>query len=68
MARDKIHKAVRRALEKDGWIVSHDPLNIKSGGVEIEIDLAAEKFILAEKESAKIIVEIKSLNRRSLLL
>ena len=67
MARDKIHQAVRNALEKDGWIISHDPLTIKSGGVEIEIDLAAEKFILAEKELSKIIVEIKSLNRRSLL-
>lgn len=67
MARDSIHKAVRSALENDGWIVTDDPLNIESGGVEIEIDLAAEKFIIAEKGLSKIIVEIKTLNRRSLL-
>ena len=67
MARDSIHTAVKRALEKDGWNVTNDPLNIESGGVEVEIDLAAEKFIIAEKGIVKIIVEIKSLNRRSLL-
>lgn len=67
MARDKIHNAVRKALEKDNWVITNDPLNIESGGVAIEIDLAAEKFILAEKDTSKIIVEIKSLSKRSLL-
>ena len=67
MARDSIHIAVRKALEKDDWIITNDPFYIESGGVQIEIDLAAEKFIIAEKDLTKIIVEIKSLNRRSLL-
>jgi hypothetical protein len=67
MAKDKIHNAVRRALEKDGWTITDDPLSIESGGVEIEIDLAAEKFIIAEKGVSKIIVEIKTLDQRSLL-
>lgn len=67
MAKDKIHIAVRKALEKDNWIITNDPFYVESGGVQIEIDLAAEKFITAEKGLVKIIVEIKSLNRRSLL-
>ena len=56
MARDSIHTAVRTALEKDGWIITNDPFYIESGGIEIEIDLAAEKFIIAEKGVNKILV------------
>jgi XisH protein len=67
MARDKIHKLVRRALEKDGWIITEDPFYVESGGIEIEVNLAAEKFIVAEKGTLKIIVEIKALGKRSLL-
>ena len=67
MARDSVHSAVRNALEKDGWIITNDPFYVESGGIEIEIDLAAEKFIIAEKDTVKILVEIKSLKRRSLL-
>ena len=67
MARDKIHQAVRRALEKDNWLITDDPFYVESGGIEIEADLAAEKFIVAEKGTVKIIVEIKALGRRSLL-
>ena len=65
--KSSVHSAVRKALEKEGWTITDDPLNIESGGVEIEIDLAAQKFIIAEKELSKIIVEIKSFNRRSLI-
>ena len=67
MARDSIHLAVRNALEKDGWIITNDPFYVESGGIEIEIDLAAEKFIVAEKGLNQILVEIKSMKRRSLL-
>lgn len=59
MARDKFHHNVRRALEKDGWIITHDPLRVKSGDVKGEIDLGAEKIIAAEKDGQKIAVEIK---------
>jgi XisH protein len=67
MARDSIHIVVRKALEKDNWTITNDPFYLESGGVQVEIDLAAEKFIVADKGMSKIIVEIKSLNRRSLL-
>jgi hypothetical protein len=60
MARDKFHQCVRRALEKDGWVVTDDPLRLSSGRVDIEIDLGAEKLLGAEKEGDKIAVEIKN--------
>lgn len=60
MARDVFHYAVRRGLEKEGWVITGDSLKIKAGGVEMQIDLGAERVIAAEKEGEKIAVEIKS--------
>jgi XisH protein len=60
MAKDLFHYAVRQALTKEQWIITEDPLKIKIGGVKLEIDLAAEKVVAAEKEGEKIAVEIKS--------
>ncbi len=60
MARDLFHYIVRSALEKDGWNITDDPLNISSGGVNLEIDLGAERLIAAEKPGKKIAVEIKN--------
>ncbi len=59
-AKDAFHNVVKRGLEKDGWLITDDPLNIRVGGVEMYIDLGAEKIIAAEKEGEKIAVEIKS--------
>ncbi len=59
-AKDIFHDAVRNALEKEGWIITNDPLFIRSLGIDFYIDLAAEKIIGAEKEGQKIAVEIKS--------
>ena len=60
MARDLFHNIVRTALEKDGWIITDDPLSIRCGGVDIQIDLGIEKVIAAQKEKEKIAVEIKN--------
>lgn len=60
MARDLFHNIVRTALEKDNWIITHDPLNIQCGGIDIQIDLGAEKLLAAEKNEEKIAVEIKN--------
>ncbi|MEB3216999.1 MAG: XisH family protein [Nostocales cyanobacterium 94392] len=60
MARDLFHNIVRTALEKDGWIITDDPLSIRCGGVDIQIDLGIEKVIAAEKDKEKIAVEIKN--------
>ena len=59
-AKDLFHDAVRKALLKDEWIITADPLVIKIEGVKLEIDLSAEKVFAAEKEGQKIAVEIKS--------
>ncbi|MTJ06741.1 XisH family protein [Anabaena sp. UHCC 0204] len=60
-AKDFFHNAVRLALEKDGWLVTDDPLYFRlTALVKIRIDLGAEKLIGAEKDNQKIAVEVKS--------
>ncbi|BAZ08432.1 fdxN element excision controlling factor protein [Calothrix sp. NIES-4071] len=54
MARDVFHYAVRNGLEKEGWLITDDPLRIKAGGADMEIDLGAEKLIAAERGDEKI--------------
>ena len=63
--RDRFHGAVKRALEKDGWTITHDPLPIKIGTLKLEVDLGAEKLIAAQKGNQKIAVEVKSFLRTS---
>lgn len=60
VAKDRFHQVVKTALIKDGWNVTHDPLKIKVGGVEMEIDLGAERLLAAERGDEKIAVEVKS--------
>ena len=60
MAKDRFHQVVKIALAKDGWNITHDPFPIKVGGVEIEIDLGAERLLAAERGDEKIAVEVKS--------
>ncbi|MBD2494338.1 XisH family protein [Nostoc sp. FACHB-280] len=59
-AKDIFHDAVRKGLEKEGWIITDDPLRIRAGRVDMQIDLGAEKLIAAERGEEKIAVEIKS--------
>ncbi|AFY89082.1 MAG: hypothetical protein CLLPBCKN_000187 [Chroococcidiopsis cubana SAG 39.79] len=59
-AKERFHQVVKTALVKDGWNVTHDPLQIKVGSVEMEIDLGAERLLAAERGSEKIAVEVKS--------
>ena len=60
MAKDIFHGTVRKALEKDGWVITHDPYRLRYGVVDVYIDLAAEEAIAAEKDGQKIAVEVKS--------
>ena len=61
MAKDKIHKAVKEALEKEGWQITHDPYTLKIGRRRGFVDLGAEKEIIAaDRGLDKIAVEIKS--------
>ena len=60
MAKDVFHQQVKEALTKDGWKVTHDPFTIRiSEATKLQIDLAAESAIAAERDSEKIAVEIK---------
>jgi hypothetical protein len=64
-AKDIYHAHVRKALESDGWTITHDPLSLPWGQTSVQIDLGAERLIAAEKGTSKIAVEIKSFLSRS---
>lgn len=68
MARkDKLHDAVVEALEKDGWIITDDPYRLRMGRVELLADLGAEKLLAAEKGREKVVIEIKTFGRLSII-
>lgn len=59
-ARDVYHAAVRNALIKDGWTITHDPYTLSFGQKAVFVDLGAERPIAAEKSGQRIAVEIKT--------
>lgn len=62
---DIIQNAVKNALIKDNWTITHDPYVIKYEEVTLFADLGAERAIAAELAGVKIIVEVKSFVGRS---
>jgi hypothetical protein len=58
--RDLFHFAVKRALQKQCWRITADPLVLEIEESLVKIDLAAERLIGAERDGEKIAVEIKS--------
>lgn len=58
--RDIHHHVIKLALEREGWNVTDDPFFVKIGRKTAEIDLGAERIILAERSTEKIAVEVKS--------
>jgi hypothetical protein len=68
MAKDTIHDAVKNALDKDGWAITAEFLQIEYEELEIYADLVAEREpIVAEKDGEKIIVEVKTFAGRSFI-
>jgi len=59
-ARDLFHDIVKKALQKDGWTITHDPYPLAAGSFDLAIDLGAEKIIAANRGGQKIAIEIKS--------
>ena len=64
---DLYHETVKRALVKDGWIITDDPFIIEFKGLRLYADLGAEKLLAATKEQRKIVIEIKVFNSPSLV-
>jgi XisH protein len=60
VAKDFFHPLVKAALIQGGWAITHDPYELKVGGVDMEIDLGAECIIAAEQQGQKIAIEVKS--------
>ena len=65
--RDLYHSTVRKALIKDGWLITDDPFVIQYKGLRLYADLGAEKPLAAEKDGQKIVVEIKVFGTPSLI-
>jgi XisH protein len=60
-AKDRFHEAVKIALQKDGWTITHEPLTIPIERLaNLYIDFGAERLLVAEREGQKIAVEVKS--------
>jgi XisH protein len=59
-AKDLVHNAVKHALQKDGWTITHDPLYIDLADGQLQIDLGAERLIAARRDNELIAVEVKS--------
>lgn len=63
--RDDFHFVVRKALEKDGWTITHDPLPLVFEDLPLQADLGAEQTLAAERAGQKIAVEVKDLDSAS---
>jgi hypothetical protein len=59
-AEDKFHEEVKRALIKDQWTVTDDPLEVTAEGRTFAIDFGAERLILADRGVERIAIEVKS--------
>ena len=60
MAKDLFHEAVKIALQKEGWVITHDPYQVDAFFTKFSIDLGAERLIAAQRDKELIAVEIKS--------
>jgi hypothetical protein len=67
VAKDKFHNAVKNALIKEEWTITDDSLFLQFGGVDLFVDLGAEKMIARQKDNRRIAVEIKSFLGASLI-
>ena len=64
-ATDRILRAVKNALVKDGWTITADPLTLMYEGLNVYVDLAAERLLALEKGGERIAVEVKTFSAKS---
>jgi hypothetical protein len=69
--RDTHHQAVKRALIKDGWQITHDPFRLTFAGTVVATDLGAQRSIDAtdgQSIAVEIIaVEVKDFDNQQML-
>lgn len=65
--RDDLHYPMRRALEKEGWTITADPLQLRFEEIQLKADIGAELPFGAEKDGWKIAVEVKDFDSASLV-
>ena len=58
-ARDIFHNAVKAALRKDGWTITHDLSTVDLTDGQLQIDLGAKRLIAAQRDKKEIAVEVK---------
>ena len=63
--RNDYHFVVRRALEKDGWMITDDPFPLKYENLKLQADFGAERTLAAERAGQKIAVEVKDFDQDS---
>ncbi len=64
-AKDLYHDSFVRALRKDGWNITDDPLFLTVADTDLLIDLGAERIVAAERNNERIAIEIKSFLSKS---
>jgi hypothetical protein len=63
-AKDIYHNQAKNALIKEGGLIT--PLSVQFGGIDLYVDLGAEKLIAAKKDEQQIAIEVKSFQSASL--
>lgn len=58
--RDTYHPLVKQALMREGWTITHDPYYFVEADPELSTDMGAERTFGAERDTVKIVVEVKS--------
>lgn len=46
---DLYHDAVKRALIKEGWNITHDPFHLRWGRKDMYVVLGAKRLLVAER-------------------
>lgn len=59
--RDTLHFSLRQTLEKEGWIITDDPLVLVLEKTLLKADLGAEKVLAAEEKDAGLPLRLKTL-------
>ena len=57
--KDRIHEAVKNALVKDGWTITHDPYRIEYEDADVYADLRVEKGADGKPRRRVLVIEVK---------